>query len=171
MSDEMEVLKHQLDRAVRGQYVKEEASTEYLLWLAGEHRRQIEAAHHALDMRGVARKHGDADLTIAGRIEELPLTTISELETTVREMRERIEREIRDMLVEQTRMIVKMADNLSGSLGHSIALLSAIDERDDIFLPPMDSIVEAGRTAIQAWQEAMPQIEQSLGALDDSEPS
>lgn len=97
-----------------------------------------------------------------------PHESIADLETTVREIRGRIEREIRDMLVEQTRTIAKMAENLSGSLGHSIALLAAINDRHDIDLPPMDSIVAAGRTAIQAWHEARPHIDSSLAALDGS---
>ena len=68
-TDEGAVLKNRLDLAVRGQYVGTEATVEDLLWLAGEHRRQIEAAHHALDMRGVPRRRGDDTLTVAGRID------------------------------------------------------------------------------------------------------
>ncbi len=96
---------------------------------------------------------------------------IGDVTDTLHDIHDRIEREIRGMLVEQTETLVRMADNLSGALGHSIALLSAIDERPDIDLPSMESLVEAGRHTIQAWQETRPHIDQSLAALDDSEPS
>lgn len=53
--------------AVNGPYDATETSVADLLWKASEHRRQITAAHHELDMMGAPRDN----LTLAGRLQIL----------------------------------------------------------------------------------------------------
>jgi hypothetical protein len=105
-----------------------------------------------------------ANSTLAGLAAKVEIGVVTD---ALHDAHDRVEHEIRDMLVEQTRTLVAMADNLSGSLGHSLALLAAIDERDDIALPSMSGVVDSGRTAIQAWHEAKPHIDKSLAAVED----
>ena len=82
---------------------------------------------------------------------------IGEVAGAIHEIRARADKAVRDALVEQTQTLVVMADNLSGSLGACVALLSALDESDND-IPPLGDTVESGRIIIQAWQEAKPHI-------------
>jgi hypothetical protein len=92
---------------------------------------------------------------------------IGDMTDTLGAVQARVEKEIREILADQVRTVTAMADNLSGSLGHSLALLATIDERDGSSLPSLASAVEAGRAAIRAWQEAKPHIARGLAAMDD----
>lgn len=93
---------------------------------------------------------------------------IDRLSEEIRDLREATERRMRDTLVEQTRTLVKMADSLSASLGHSVALLDAIDEAKlTQAVPSLSGAVEAGRDAIQAWHQAKPHIARGLAVMDE----
>lgn len=45
--------------------------TDMLLWRAGEMYRQIESAHHWLDMKGAPSKESNGTLTLRGRMDKI----------------------------------------------------------------------------------------------------